>query len=118
MMIKAEAVLKIVGGPTDFLFKRKAGPLVGGVDTILCDLHKVGRCCIVYYPANQAFHGVSHGWLDLGHSDIFQRDLYPHSILIVPAHCVKMRRGALHPVDLVHFIGAGGIIDDTPGEMG
>jgi hypothetical protein len=90
------------------------------VSTIYGDLHVVGNCCILYYPATQVMWGASHGWIDLKdpHQRLFQKDTTPFKVLVVPASRITIRRDALHPIDLSKFVGAGGLINDSRGEMG
>lgn len=91
-----------------------------GIATVYGDLHVVGRCCILYYPANQVKWGASHGWINLEDpfQRNFQRDTEPFKIFVIPANRVTLRRDCLHPDDLAKFIEAGGGIMDTRGEMG
>ena len=90
-----------------------------GPPTVYGDLHVVGNCAVLYYPPTQVPWGTSHGWIDLDYgNECFQRDTQPFRILVLPAHRVIMRRGAMHPFDAHRLIHAGGRLDDTPGELG
>lgn len=87
--------------------------------TIYGDLHLVGNCCILYHPHDQVPHRVTHGKLDMDFGrNLFQRESRPFDILVIPAARVTMRKGSMHEWDLSLFQGAGGIIDETPGELG
>src|SRR5262245_25100142 len=121
MIVKTGVILKMVGGYPGMLFSRVApeDTSLDVVDTLYGDLHVIGDCAIVYYPPMQAPHRASHGWLTLnGVEDMFQRASNPHCILVLQAKYVRMRKAALHPLDLSRFELAGGIVDNRPGELG
>lgn len=79
------------------------------------DLHVVGKCAVVYYPA-QTLRGEespmctkpAHGVLNLEETDYFQRHGNPFSILIVRSQCIKLEMQALHPYDYEKWREAGG----------
>ena len=121
-IVKTGVILRKVNEPRYAYLFQKAIPQehLSQILTVYGDLHVVGDCCVLYYPETQVSWGTSHGWIDLydPYQQNFQRDTSPDRILILSAYRVRLRRGAMHPIDLEKFINAGGIVDETPGELG
>lgn len=121
-IVKTGVVLQKLNEPTVAYLFQKTVPQDGfhKINTVYGDLHIVGNCCVLYYPSIQVHWGTSHGWIDLTdpHIENFQRDGADQSILVIPARMIRLRRDALHPIDLSKFVGAGGVVEDMRGEMG
>ncbi len=80
------------------------------------DLHIVGNAAVMYYPPNQEMvesPRPNHGVLLLGPAEysMFHRTGEPFSILIVQAKFIKMKKSALHSLDMNKWIAAqGGVL--------
>lgn len=121
-IVKTGVILKMTNEPRRGYLYQEAMPQqdLYKLETVYGDLHVVSACCVLYYPRIQIAWGTTHGWIDLydPHMQNFQRNGQDQHVLVLPAFRVRMRRGAMHPIDLEKFHNAGGIVDETPGEMG